>query len=201
MPAPDKYAKVGGARIHYIEAGNGPILTMHHGHSFTARIWEKVGTFDAAARSGYNVLSIDFPGFGDSERRRFESLGSFIYDFYNTLKIPKAVLMGSSMGGEAVIDFAVNHPEMVQALILVGAVGVSKYAERISALKDKPILLVWGKRDNISGSENYKIIMDRVDNAKLSVLDGGHACYLDSSEAFNKLITAFLKELHNDIKT
>jgi pimeloyl-ACP methyl ester carboxylesterase len=38
------------------------------------------------------------------------------------LKVPRAVLVGSSHGGELSIDFALAHPEMVQQLVLVGAV-------------------------------------------------------------------------------
>ena len=38
------------------------------------------------------------------------------------LKVPRAVLVGSSHGGELSTDFALCHPDMVEQFVLVGAV-------------------------------------------------------------------------------
>ncbi|HEY7358001.1 MAG TPA: alpha/beta fold hydrolase [Ktedonobacterales bacterium] len=122
-------ADVNGTKLYYEVAGAGargageghPLVLLHSGltnnYMWDAQ-WE-------AFTQRYRVIRSDLRGFGWSGA----ASGSFSYreDLYQLLRflgVERAYLVGSSMGGSLAIDFALEHPEMVAALILVGA-GVS----------------------------------------------------------------------------
>ena len=47
-----------------------------------------------------------------------------LYQLFNHLKVDRAALLGCSMSGEIALDLALEHPEIISALILVSAVPV-----------------------------------------------------------------------------
>lgn len=114
------YAEVNGAQLYYEIAGEGHPLTLVHGGLVDRRLWDD--QFDAFAQH-YRTLRYDIRSFGDSS---VPSDGDYtmVDDLYHLLKffgIEKTYLMGLSMGGGISIDFTLAHPDMVDALILVGA--------------------------------------------------------------------------------
>ncbi len=111
------------------------------------------------------------------------------------LKIKSAIILGASMGGEAVVGFAVNYPDMVDGLVLSGAVGVSQYEEKLNNISGKPMLLMWGKNDAVSPQNNYELLLKYNKEAEFYNVGRQHACYLDDSKEFNQHITDFLKKL------
>ena len=189
----DRYVDVKGAKIHFIEEGSGKPFLLFHGARFNAHTWVETKTVESIANAGYRAISVDFPGFGKSTNGGFESLSSFIKDFMDTLGISKAYLLGASMGGEAVLGFAVDNPDMVDGLVLVGAVGVSAYKDKLKNLVGKRILLIWGEKDSVSPRSNAELIMKTVNTAKLVIVGKQHACYLDDNVSFNNAIVNFLK--------
>jgi len=106
-----------GARIYYETAGQGDAVLFAHAGFVDSRMWD--AQFEYFARC-YQVIRFDMCGYGRSDPaqgpvvRRDE-----IYALLKHLGIPKAALVGCSMGGANVLDFALEHPEMAQALILV----------------------------------------------------------------------------------
>ncbi len=98
------------------------------------------------------------------------------------------------MGGEAVLGFAVDNPDIVDGLVLVGAVGVSAYKDKLESLVGKRILLIWGEKDSVSPRSNAELIMMAVNTTKLVMVGKQHACYLDDNLGFNNAIVNFLKE-------
>lgn len=189
----DRYVDVKGAKIHFIEEGSGKPFLLFHGARFNAHTWVETKTVESIANAGYRAISVDFPGFGKSTNGDFKSLSSFIKDFMDTLGISKAYLLGASMGGEAVLGFAVDNPDMVDGLVLVGAVGVSAYKDKLKNLVGKRILLIWGEKDTVSPRSNAELIMKAVNTAKLVIVGKQHACYLDDNVSFNNAIVNFLK--------
>ncbi|GAC1398339.1 MAG: alpha/beta hydrolase [Ktedonobacteraceae bacterium] len=119
------YAEVNGTRLYYEVVGEGHPLMLIHGGLVDRRLWDD--QFDAFAQH-YRVLRYDVRGFGNSS---VPTHGDFtmVDDLYHLLKflgIEKTYLMGLSMGGGIAIDFTLAYPEMVDALITVGA-GVSGF--------------------------------------------------------------------------
>jgi len=190
---PEEFITVKGARIRVIREGQGKPVFLFHGARFTADTWVSTGTVEAIADAGFQAISVDFPGYGKSERGNYTILSEFIRDLVQTLGVTRAYYLGASMGGEAVLGFALNNPEKVEGVILVGAVGVDKYKEKLVYLSGKKVLLIWGKEDMVAPIKNAKLIMDAVPTAKLVYVGRQHACYLDDPEGFNKEIINFLK--------
>ncbi|MGQ9557050.1 MAG: alpha/beta fold hydrolase [Desulfurispora sp.] len=68
------------------------------------------------------ALALDLPGHGFSEGQACSSIAAyseFIYQFARRVTAMPFFIAGHSMGGAIAMDLAINHPEMLQGLILV----------------------------------------------------------------------------------
>jgi len=116
------YAPSGNANIYYESAGAGPDLLFLHAGVADSRMWDP--QFELFAQR-HRVVRYDHRGFGKSKLPEGQyTLRDDLLNVVRHLKIAKAALVGGSMGGTAAIDFALEHPDMVTALVLVGS-GVS----------------------------------------------------------------------------
>jgi pimeloyl-ACP methyl ester carboxylesterase len=126
MPPPAEmtsgYAPSGAARIYVETAGAGPDLIFVHAGVSDSRMWDpQVEAFAGEFR----VTRYDHRGFGKSKMPDEPyALRDDLFNVIRHLAIARATLVGCSMGGATAIDFALEHPEMVSALVLVGS-GVS----------------------------------------------------------------------------
>jgi pimeloyl-ACP methyl ester carboxylesterase len=124
-PLPEKVATVYGQKIHYVEAGQGPALIFLHGLGAVKEIWApNVGPFSAK----YHVYSLDQIGFGRSDKPlldyRISTFSDFVYGFMQSQQLSKATLVGNSLGGWIALDFALQHPGMVDKVVLVDSAGL-----------------------------------------------------------------------------
>lgn len=108
-----------GAHIHYEVAGEGHPLVLVHAGIEDSRMWNDQF---AAFAARYRVLRYDMRGFGQTEmvRGEFSHVDNLI-GLLRTVGIERAYLLGCSKGGTRIIDLAVQHPQIVAALILVAA--------------------------------------------------------------------------------
>lgn len=113
------YLNINGGSIYYEMAGAGHPLVMVHAGVADRRMWDD--QWEAFAQH-YRVIRFDMRGFGKSDpanaplcRRRD------LRDLLDQLAIERAHLIGCSMGGEVIIDFALEYPDRVSALIPVCA--------------------------------------------------------------------------------
>jgi 3-oxoadipate enol-lactonase len=122
--------------------GNGAaaLLLVHEGIS-DRRMWDpQVGPFVDA---GYTVVRCDLRGFGDSELTPgpFSNVGD-LHELLTHLGIDRAVLVGGSFGARVSLEYALTHPEGVDALVLIGpglrdaewSEAIEKYGEEEDAL-------------------------------------------------------------------
>jgi pimeloyl-ACP methyl ester carboxylesterase len=97
-----------------------PVLLVH-GFSVPSYVFDKTSA-DLAA-SGYRVIRFDLYGRGWSDRPDLdydrELFANQLLELMDTLQVPKADLLGLSMGGAIVGRFAAAHPERVRSLVLV----------------------------------------------------------------------------------
>lgn len=126
VPLPEKAAVVYGQDIRYIEAGQGPTVILLHGLGATKETWlPSVGALSAK----YHVYAIDQLGFGHSAKPTAEyKIGTwvdFLQGFLAAQKLEKATLVGNSLGGWIALDFTLQHPEMVDKLVLVDSAGLT----------------------------------------------------------------------------
>ncbi len=122
----------GSVMTSYISAGKGSPVILLHGAGAGAVTWYP--TIDALAES-FHVIAPDIVGYGESEKpngaydRPYFS--AWLKAFLSALEIPKAHIVAFSQGGAIALEFALDHAEHVDKLVLVDA----------GALGAKPSLL------------------------------------------------------------
>src|SRR5215467_6053581 len=128
------FTTVHGTRIHYQEAGaeDAPAIVLIHGFISSTLVWSDV--LLPLARQGFHVVAPDLPGYGYSEKpsNGFYSIKTqarVILGLMDRLGIRKAILVGGSYGGAIAASIALDHPDRVERLILVGAVTNDKPKE------------------------------------------------------------------------
>ncbi len=131
------FAEINGTTLYYEVAGVGHPFVFIHGHLLDRRSWDDQFAFFAQR---YRVVRYDQRGFGDSgliTKGESYSDRQDLYELMKYLGIESAYLMGVSGGGALAIDFTLEHPEMVDALIPVTA-GVSGFRPSEEMLKEHP---------------------------------------------------------------
>ncbi len=127
------FAQVNGARLYYEMAGDGYPLVLIHAGIADSRMWDS--QFGPLSKH-FRVVRYDVRGFGKSDPAKSSfSHRDDLYQLLRFLKIDKTYLLGLSMGGGTAIDFAIEHPGMVAALIPVAS-GLSGH-EASEELKER----------------------------------------------------------------
>jgi len=121
------FAEVNGTSLYYEVAGAGHPLVLNHGGLVDHHLWDD--QFDAFAQH-FKVIRYDIRGFGASgmlsKGMEPYSMERDLYGLLQFLGIEKTYVLGLSLGGTLAIDFTLQYPEMVDALITVGS-GLSGY--------------------------------------------------------------------------
>ncbi len=118
------FAPINGAQIWYDVTGSGHPLVLTHAGIADHRMWDDQVT---AFAPHYQVIRWDMRGFGQTPMVAGPySSRNDLYELLHFLGVERAYLMGCSMGGSTVIDLALEHPDLVAALIPVAA-GVNGY--------------------------------------------------------------------------
>ncbi len=104
--------------MYYEARGTGPAVVLVHGGLVDSRLWDD--QMEPLAQR-FRVVRYDLRGYGAlggagrvllAPRRPARLL--------DLLKLEKATLVGLSLGGIIAADFALEHPERVERLVLVG---------------------------------------------------------------------------------
>jgi len=118
------FVQAGTVKLQYFEHGTGPEqLVLVHGYRSSGRIWRLVQ--EAMDSTRFRSLALSNRGAGDSERTAAEAdytVESFAGDLFaatQALGLRDFTLVGHSMGGATVTQFALDHPELVKALVLL----------------------------------------------------------------------------------
>ena len=123
-----------GIDIAYRDIGSGePILLIHGFASNVAINWESTNWLHTLSEAGRRVIAMDVRGHGHSAKLYDAALyrpGLMAEDAANLLahlKIPRADVMGYSMGARIAVRLALAHPGKVRTLI-IGGMGMSLVA-------------------------------------------------------------------------
>jgi pimeloyl-ACP methyl ester carboxylesterase len=112
------FIETNGTHLYYEKIGTGRPLVLLHGGYMDRRLWDD--QFVSFSEQ-YQVIRYDLRGFGKSALpQRLYSDRQDLYELLRSLGIQKACLLGLSIGGMISVDFALEWPDMVEALILVG---------------------------------------------------------------------------------
>jgi pimeloyl-ACP methyl ester carboxylesterase len=140
-----RFIDVDGVRVHYQEAGDehAPALVLIHGFASSTLVWSKV--FVKLAEAGYRVIASDLLGYGYSAKPRngeytIAGQAKLLTRLLDKLGIPRAIFVGSSYGGAVAATCALDYPDRVEKLILVGTVNDNRpLAFRLMRLFGSPL--------------------------------------------------------------
>ena len=135
-----------GIRLRYAEQGDprGRPLVLLHGYSDS---WFSYSRVLPGLASRYRVYALDLRGHGDSDRPpdgyTMRDMAADVIAFMDLKGIPRATIVGHSMGSFVAQQAAVRAPERVSRLVLIGSattprriVGVTELARAVSSLAD-----------------------------------------------------------------
>ena len=95
-------------------------IVLMHGSGLTHIVWSLHEQFYAS--QGFNVLSVDLPGHGNSEGpslKSIEEISNWIKFLMLEVDVSKVIIIGHSQGCLVGIDFASRYPELIEKLVLV----------------------------------------------------------------------------------
>lgn len=113
-----------GINVHYQEQGSGDPLILIMGTSGSVDLW---AGFENRFTDDYRVITFDNRGMGGTERGEGEisvrSMAEDVSALMEALDIPKAHIMGWSLGSAVAQELAINHPDQVMSLVLYSTWG------------------------------------------------------------------------------
>lgn len=267
------YATINKIRVHYEEAGEGDPVLMINGLSAPAANWAlQVG----ALSQDFRVITFDNRGVGETESPpepvyTMAQLADDAAALLGFLKVPRAHVIGASMGGTVAQELALRHGRLVRSLVLActwtegdarflrtieswmvlasrvpveerlrhvlypwvfspgfleKAASVETVLQRALAYPHQtkpegierqgrgllawngtrtsrlgairvPTLVLVGKDDVLTPPAFSRALARKIRGARLSVLPGGHAFFVEEAEAFNRAVIRFLKRVRS----
>lgn len=117
-----------GVRVHFRDEGQpagAPTLLLIHGFSASLHTWEP---WVERLSENYRIISLDLPGHGltqapDGYAASIDAYVDIVEEFAAKQNLSRFAIAGNSMGGNVSWEYALVHPEQVQALILVNSSG------------------------------------------------------------------------------
>ena len=117
-------------QLHYNDAGSGPAVIMLHGGGPGASGWSNFyKNIDHFVDHGFRVLLLDCPGFHKSDELVSDQVRPLlnaraVKGLMDGLGIERAHLLGNSLGGATALHFALEFPERLDRLVLMGPGGL-----------------------------------------------------------------------------
>ena len=175
-----------------------PSILLMHGSGLSHIVWSLHEQFYVS--QGFNVLSVDIPGHGNSEGpslKSIEEISDWIRSLMKTLDILKITIIGHSQGCLVGIDFASRYPDLISKLVLVaGSYKMPVNQDLIDLAEagdEKAILLMmkWGYEGSkafIGGNPVKKIIKSSRDIIEVLAVDL-NACnnYKNGEQSLEKI--------------
>jgi pimeloyl-ACP methyl ester carboxylesterase len=114
-----------GVKIRYVTQGTGePVVLIHGLHASAATNWQLPGIFTALAKD-HQVIALDLPGHGGSDKP--DDLAAYgvqmaedVVLLMDHLKVPKAHVVGYSLGGMITVKLLTMHPDRILSAVVGG---------------------------------------------------------------------------------
>jgi 2,6-dioxo-6-phenylhexa-3-enoate hydrolase len=191
-----KFVQAGGIKLHYNEAspragrgvGSGDAVIMLHGGGPGASGWSNFSTNVGAFSEKYRTLLLDLPQYGKSDPVVIDGDATLynaqaIKAMFDELGIEKAHFIGNSFGGATSLRFAIDYPERVGKLVVMGPAGSGPSYFMPRPLEGIKALNAWW--DNPSRAQMKKIVNLFVYDAKFKtdeLIDMRHQAGLSHPE-------------------
>jgi pimeloyl-ACP methyl ester carboxylesterase len=126
---------INGVRLHYVEAGTGPLLILLHGFPEFWYSWRH--QVPALAAAGLHVLAPDLRGYNLSDKPpgvsayRIDALLGDVIGLIDQAGAQRAAIAGHDWGGVIAWHFAMRHPQKVEKLIILNAPHPAAYRREL----------------------------------------------------------------------
>ena len=119
----DRFVTVDGRKVRYLEQGGGVPAILVHGSSLgsSADVFRR--NLLALGAAGVRAIAFDLPGFGKSDPADKSGAAftkAFILKFMDALGLRRAALIGHSSAGNAVLACALENPDRISHLVILG---------------------------------------------------------------------------------
>jgi pimeloyl-ACP methyl ester carboxylesterase len=168
----EKQAAVGEFRINYATLGTGEPLLLLHGSEpgESWRVWEPLFGLADSRR----LVAPDLLGYGGSthpeETPDHRVQARMLKDFAEKLGLGRFGVVGGGWGGEVGLEFALEWPESVSALVLIASAYDKEQLPRLGKLR-KPTLIIYAEDDMVTQLKAGYLLRDAIGTSRLEVLD------------------------------
>lgn len=126
-----RFAETKNGKIHYHEAGEGPVLLLIHGSGPGVSGWANFGANLDFFAPNFRCLIIDLPGYGQSDAVEGNPVIECVAGCVNlldALDIAKAHVIGNSLGGIVGGFLAAHHAARVDKFVTIGGLGMNLFS-------------------------------------------------------------------------
>jgi pimeloyl-ACP methyl ester carboxylesterase len=198
------FAKLDQVELFYEEAGEGYPIVLGHGGFSDITEWDP--QLEALSQH-YRVIRYDRRGCGRSRPKDVPQLAELwvedMKQFMLSLELEQAYIGGVSYGGMLLIEFLLKYPGMCKAAVIVSATargrektspGSMYFPNRLSEIStiEVPTLVVQATDDHVFPTEHGEDMVQRMPQAELVVLEGGHTINNQRPVEFNRAMLEFL---------
>ena len=145
-----------GYRIHYLDRGEGDVVVFLHGSGPGASGHSNFkGNYSFLVEQGYRCIVPDLIGFGFSDKPNDveHPLSFFVECVKQALDVAgvkKCTVVGNSLGGAVAIGLALEHPELVEKLVVLAPGGMSQTEEYFTMPGMQKMFEIYGSGEPVT---------------------------------------------------
>ena len=176
-----KFIEIDGMQVHYRDEGQGFPIVLVHGTASSLHTWND---WTKDLKKKYRDIRMDLPAFGITGPNKnadysIENYTYFLQQFLMKINVAKFHLAGNSLGGNIAWNYAAEHPEQIEKLILIDASG-------LPTNKPQPAVFKMAKTPVLSSLFLYV-------TPKFFIKKNMEEVYADNSKVTDAIITRYHK--------
>ena len=166
-----KTVELGEYRINYASEGSGPTMILLHGSDKREdwKVWEPLMELS----KDFSLVIPDLVGFGRStipvETPDYKVQARVLHEMMERLGVQKAILVGTSWGGQVALEVAINWPQTVDSLVLISSTYDKPQLLRLKTMK-RPTLIIWAEDNLVAQLKAGYLLRDSIRTARIEVL-------------------------------
>ncbi len=166
-----KTVELGEYRINYASEGTGPAMFLLHGSDKREdwKVWEPL----LELSKDFSIVMPDLVGFGRSsipvETPDYKVQARVLHEMMERLGVQKAILVGTSWGGQVALEVAINWPQSVDSLVLISSTYDKPQLLRLKNMK-RPTLIIWAEDNLVAQLKAGYLLRDSIRTARIEVL-------------------------------
>jgi pimeloyl-ACP methyl ester carboxylesterase len=176
-----KFIEIDGMQVHYRDEGKGFPIVLLHGTASSLHTWDD---WSKELLKTNRVIRMDLPAFGLTGPNKtadysIKAYTSFLNDLLTKLHVEKFYLAGNSLGGNIAWNYAAEHPDKVEKLVLLDASG-------LPTNKPQPAIFKMAKTPFLNSLFLYV-------TPKFFIKKNMEEVYADGSKITDELVTRYHK--------